>query len=166
MREASRLGIFPSRQRHRPGGAAFRSDRSEGAATAFLRFPEPHKPSRSARIAIKHQGRILFVNPNDVLAVVAQGNYVLLQRESGSYCLRGSISAMAGKLACFGFVRLHRSVVVNRLWVEEIRPHLGGECLVRLKGGKEFTVSRTWRKNLGLLAELWLGNDAFPASAG
>jgi two-component system, LytTR family, response regulator len=142
---------------------AFQRTANDGAAELAEKAPEPHRPphSQTSRIAINKNGTILFINPSDVLTVVVQGNYVLLLRESGSYRLRESIAAMAEKLEPYGFVRIHRSVLVNKSWVEEIRPYLPGQYLLRLKGGKEFTVTRTYKKNLKSLAELWLGNDTF-----
>ena len=119
-------------------------------------------PRQPVRIAIRNQGKILLINPGDVLAVVAQGNYVLLQRESGSYCLRESIAVVAAKLEPYGFVRIHRSALVNRFWVEEIGPLLAGKHVVRLRDGREFTVSQTYIRNLKSLAELWLGSDTLP----
>jgi DNA-binding LytR/AlgR family response regulator len=136
---------------------------ASGAAPRLVRKPARlHGPPdpRSTRIAIKNQGRIQFIDPGEVFAIVAQGNYVLLQREAGAYCLRESISAMAEKMEAYGFVRIHRSALVNRSWVEEVSPHLAGECLLRLRGGREFKVTRTYKRNLKSLAELWLGNDA------
>ncbi len=119
----------------------------------------PVHPKHSERIAIKNQGRIRFVHLNEVFAVIAQGNYVLLQRDAGSYCLRESISLLAGRLEPYGFVRIHRSALVNRYWVEEVSPYLTGEYLLHLRGGRELKVSRSYKKNLRSLAELWLGND-------
>ena len=112
------------------------------------------------RIAIKAKGRILFIDPGDVVAVQAEGNYVLLERESGSYLLRESISTMAEKLKAYGFIRIHRSVLVNSSYVEEIRPYVTGEYGLRVKGGKEYTVTRTYKKNLTSLAELWFAPDS------
>jgi len=106
----------------------------------------------------------MFVDPNDVVAVQAEGNYVLLQqRDSGSYLLRESISAMADKLRPYGFIRIHRSVLVNSSYVEEIQPWLTGEYGLRVKGGKEYTVTRTYKKNLKSLAAYWIGTDTFLA---
>jgi DNA-binding LytR/AlgR family response regulator len=51
----------------------------------------------AVRIAIKNTGRIFLIDPNDVVIVQAQGNYVSLQRRSDSYLLRKSISVMAEK---------------------------------------------------------------------
>ena len=93
--------------------------------------------------------------------VKAEGNYILLQLESTSYMLRESISKMAEKLAPYGFVRIHRSFLVNAAFVQEIRPWPTGEYVLMVQGGKEYTVSRTYRKNLQLLAEAWIGTEGF-----
>ncbi len=77
-----------------------------------------------SRIAIKAKGRILFIDPADVVTVEAQGNYVLLQR---------------------------------------IHPWTTGEYVLRIKGGKEFHVSRTYKKNLHSITPLWFGTDGFRA---
>ena len=116
---------------------------------------------QSARIAIRVKGKTRFISTEGVIVVRAQGNYVLLQCKTGMYPLRVSITALQEKLEPYGFVRIHRSVLVNRAWVEEIQPHLTGHYGLRLRGGKEFQVSRTYKKNLKSLAELWLSNDSF-----
>ena len=82
---------------------------------------------RASRIALKAKGRIIFLDPHDVQAVEAEGNYVLLQRESGSYLARESISEMEETLKPHGFIRIHRSVLVNSAFVEDIRPCASGE---------------------------------------
>ncbi len=54
--------------------------------------------AKPSRIAIKAKGRILFMDPADVVTVEAQGNYVLLRRMSGSDLLRESMCSVAEKL--------------------------------------------------------------------
>jgi two-component system LytT family response regulator len=114
-----------------------------------------------SRIAIKAKGRILFIDPADVVTVEAQGNYVLLRRMSGTDLLRESMSAAEEKLRPYGFVRIHRSVLVNASFVEEIHPWTTGEYVLRIKGGKQFNVSRTYKKNLHSITPLWFGTDGF-----
>ena len=118
---------------------------------------------KSARIAIRAKGRILFIDAGDVIAVEARGNHVLLLRTSSSHMLRESISTMESKLNLHGFVRIHRSVLVNAALVEEIHPSSTGEYVLRVRGGREFTATRTYKKNLGLLAQLWIGIENFAA---
>jgi two-component system LytT family response regulator len=123
------------------------------------RVQEQNQPS--PRVAIKVKGKILFINLSNVVAVQAEGNYVSLQRNGSSYLLRESISAVAEKLESRGFIRIHRSILVNTSFVEEIRPYSTGEYGLRVKGGKEYTVTRTYKKNLKSLAEFWIGAGAF-----
>jgi DNA-binding LytR/AlgR family response regulator len=118
---------------------------------------------KSARIAIKAKGKILFINAADVIAVEAKGNYVLLLQTLSSHMVRESISTMEEKLNLHGFLRIHRSVMVNAALVEEIHPLSTGEYVLRVRGGREFTVTRTYKKNLQLLAQLWIGMEDFLA---
>jgi len=115
----------------------------------------------TSRIAIRAGKKILFIDSADIISVEAEGHYVMLQHKSSGYLLRESISTMAEKLGLFGFVRIHRSSLVNVAFVEEIQPLSTGEYLLRMRGGKRYTVTRTYKKNLHLLAESWIGTDGF-----
>jgi DNA-binding LytR/AlgR family response regulator len=132
------------------------------SGTLSQRQAGEHSPS--LRVAIKVRGKILFIDLEDVEAVRAQGKCVLLQRNDNAYLLRDSISAVAEKLQTCGFVRIHRSVLVNALFVQEIRPLSTGEYCLRVAGGREYTVTRTYKKNLRLLAESWIGTSASMSS--
>ena len=115
----------------------------------------------ASRIAIRAGKKILFIDSADIIAVEAEGHYVLLQHKSSGYLLRESISTMAQKLSLFGFVRIHRSSLVNAAFVEEIQPLSTGEYVLRVRGGKKYTFTRTYKKNLHLLAGSWIGTDGF-----
>ena len=116
--------------------------------------------SKLARIAVKTTQGVLFIDPAELIAVEAAENYILLVLSSGSHLVRGSLSAVAEKLKPYGFVQIHRSVVVNASQVQEIRHRAGGEYLVCTRGGKQYPSSRTYRQNLRMLATLWVGGDS------
>jgi len=144
-------------------GEARETQRRQGATRlmdALAQLQKLPRP-RHSRIAIKANGRILFIDPREVIAVEAEGNYVLLRRSGDSYLLRESISAMAEALRPYGFIRIHRSVLVNASLVEGLKPYPTGEYGLHVKGGREYTVTRTYKKNLKSLAELWIGTETF-----
>jgi len=114
---------------------------------------------QAPRIAFKAKGSILFLDLPDILAVQAEGNYVSLQHRPNSYLVHESLSSMAEKLKPYGFIRIHRSVVVNISAVEKIQPLSTGEYRLRVKGGKEYLVTRTYKHNLRDLAQLWVGSE-------
>lgn len=119
------------------------------------------RPERANRIAIKDKGRVVFVNVAEITSVEANGNYVLLQHKAGSYLLREALGEIAEKLKSHGFIRIHRSVLVNSIFVESIEPGVSTEYVLRTKTGKAYHVSRTYRSNLRGLADFWIGSEAF-----
>jgi len=113
----------------------------------------------AARIAFKAKGSILLLDLADISAVQAEGNYVSLRHRTNPYLVHESLSSMAEKLKPYGFIRIHRSVVVNISAVEEIQPLPTGGYSLRVKGGKEYLVTRTYKHNLRDLAQLWVGSE-------
>ena len=87
-----------------------------------LRQFELIEKRQAPRIAFKAKGSILLLDLADILAVQAEGNYVSLQHRPDPYLVHESLSSMAEKLKPYGFIRIHRSVVVNISAVEEIQP--------------------------------------------
>jgi DNA-binding LytR/AlgR family response regulator len=110
------------------------------------------------RIAFKANGSIVLLDLADILAVQAEGNYVSLRPRTNPYLVHESLTSMAEKLKPYGFIRIHRSVVVNISAVEKIQPLATGEYRLRVKGGKEYLVTRTYKHNLRDLAQLWVGS--------
>jgi DNA-binding LytR/AlgR family response regulator len=132
-----------------------------GAAnlTLVLRQLEVIAKRQTPRIAFKAKGSILLLDLADILAVQAEGNYVSLRHQRKPYLVRESLSSMAEKLKPYGFIRIHRSVIVNISVVEEIQPLPTGEYRLRVKGGKEYLVTRKYKHNLRDLAQLWVGSE-------
>jgi DNA-binding LytR/AlgR family response regulator len=124
-----------------------------------LRQLEAIAKRRAPRIAFKAKGSILLVNLGEIVAVQAEGNYVLLRHRPIPYLVRETLSSMAEKLKPYGFIRIHRSVVVNISAVEEIQPLPTGEYRLRVRGGTEYLVTRTYKHNLRDLAQLWVGSE-------
>jgi len=116
---------------------------------------------QSTRIAIKTKGKFLFLFLADIVAIEAKGNYVLLHHTSSSHILRESISTMERRFSAYGFVRIHRSALVNAASVEEIQPWSTGEYMLRVRSGRDYAVTRTYKHNLHRLAACWLGGDGF-----
>jgi DNA-binding LytR/AlgR family response regulator len=124
----------------------------------LLRQLEILAKRQAPRIAFKAKGSILLLNLADILAVQAEGNYVSLRSRTNSYLVHESLSSIAEKLKPYGFIRIHRSVVVNVSAVEQVQPLPTGEYRLRV-GGKEYLVTRTYKHNLRDLAQLWVGSE-------
>ena len=110
-----------------------------------------------ARIAVKAKGRVLFVDPIDVFVAKAQGNYVALVHKSGSYFVRETMATVEQKLTPLGFVRIHRSILVNTTLVKDLRRDNTGTYVLRTTDGIEHPVGRAYKDNLKAIAKSWLG---------
>jgi DNA-binding LytR/AlgR family response regulator len=118
-----------------------------------------HGLNEVARIAIKAKGRVLFVDAIDVIAAKAEGNYVALLHKSGSYVVRETMSTAQQKLTPSGFVRIHRSTLVNASLVKDLRRDNTGTYVLRTTDGSEYSVGRAYKDNLKVIARSWLGVD-------
>ncbi len=157
------LKPFSDSRIHRALDVAIRRTHAERAAKLIANLPGLQEigQTQPRRMAIKVQNRILFIDPAEIMSVQAEGNYVLLQTANGSHVLRESMHDVEQKLAPFGFVRIHRSAIVNSVFVQEVQPCYTGEYVLKLTNGKEFTVTRTYKKNLRLLVTAGIGMDPF-----
>jgi two-component system LytT family response regulator len=69
------------------------------------------------------------------------------------YKVREKLSTMETRLPERDFVRIHRSVIVNRNRIHELRRSFSGKYLVTLVSGKQVTLSRSHRQQLTALKE-------------
>ena len=141
------------------GRLATSSSTSLPAAEVFEDEPQAksNHVSEVARLAIKAKGRVLFVDPVDLVVAKAQGNYVALVHKSGSYLVRETMATAEQKLTPLGFVRIHRSILVNTTLVKDLRRDNRGTYVLRTTDGSEHPVGRAYKSNLKGIARSWLG---------
>ena len=103
------------------------------------------------RLPIKSSGRILFIDVQSIDYLEAAGNYVVLHADGREYRMRETMNAVEERLSTADFVRIHRSVIVNKARIQELRPWITGEYVVVMSNGKELTLTRSYRDRLSLL---------------
>lgn len=100
------------------------------------------------RIAVELGGVTRFVQRSTVRYVQAQGDYVRLFTESGSHLLRLPLTTLETRWAGAGFVRIHRSTLVNLAHVGQVRQSQGRLTLRLLPDGPELAVARRHAKTV------------------
>jgi DNA-binding LytR/AlgR family response regulator len=98
----------------------------------------------SGRIPLDDGDRTLLVRVADVRCVHANGHTVLARISDRELRFRGSLAECAALLEPFGFLRVHRSYLVNPAHVIEIEPFFSGTYVLRLddQARSEAPVSR------------------------
>ncbi len=101
----------------------------------------------SDRIAVKGDGRVVFVKTSDVDWIEAADNYVSLHAGKESHLLRETMTALEARLPK-QFLRISRSTMVNTERIKELQPLFHGEYAVILRDGTKLTLSRSHRDKL------------------
>jgi len=100
------------------------------------------------RLAIKADGRVLFVRFADIDCIEADDNYAKIHAGSDTHLLRETMNSLEGRLPAKKFLRISRSVIVNVERIKELHPLFHGEYSVLLRNGAKVTLSRSYRDKL------------------
>jgi len=98
------------------------------------------------RFVVKRQGRIVLVPADEVEWIEAAGNYVYIHIGGAQHLIRDTLTHLEQELDPQTFVRIHRSAMVRLGAISELERLGSGDYLVRLHGGKELTLSRSFRR--------------------
>ncbi len=114
--------------------------RLEALVPATPATPAAADPVAEDVIPVELAGRTRFVPQQAVWFAEAQGDYVRLHTDEGSYLVRMPLAALERRWAGSGFIRVHRSTLVSVRHVSELRFD-GGRVMLRV-GTETLPVSR------------------------
>jgi two-component system LytT family response regulator len=100
------------------------------------------------RIAVKSDGRILFLRLADLDWIEAAENDVKLHAGAEEHLLRESMAALEARLPSDRFLRISRSAIVNIDQIRELQPLFHGEYTVVLRNNIRLTLTRGYREKL------------------
>lgn len=96
------------------------------------------------QLLVKQPGRYYFLAAEHVQYAVATGNYVTLHAQGQAHQVRTTLRELERQLDPLLFVRVHRSVVINRRFIKELYPWTHGEYVLTLHDGTHLTSSRSY----------------------
>lgn len=109
---------------------------------------EQQKPYRE-RLVIRDPGRIRLIDVSQINFISGAGNYAEIHLNDGKHILhRETLSTLEEQLDPQEFVRIHRSSIVRRSAITELRPNDKGDYSVILQSGEVLTLSRRNRAKL------------------
>ena len=110
---------------------------SAGSAT-----PAP----RLERLAVKADGRFVFLNFDEIVWVEAADNYVVIHTTAGERLMpRDTLTSIEERLGSQKFTRINRSALVRIDQVKELQPTAQGDYTVLLREGTRIPLSRALR---------------------
>ena len=121
---------------------------------ALLRDIQSLKTEYLQRFVVKKDGRIFFLDANEIEWVSSEGNYVQLHTKGKTHLLRETMDRLECKLNPREFIRIRRSTIVRTDVIKELQSLFNGEYGVVLKDGTQLQSSRRYRKNLDVLLKV------------
>jgi two-component system, LytTR family, response regulator len=97
------------------------------------------------RLAVKGDGRVVFVRTADVDWIEAMDNYVRLHVGRETHLMRETLSHLEQRLNAQSFLRIHRSTIVNVDRIREVQPWFAGDYVLILGDGTKLTTGRRYR---------------------
>jgi two-component system LytT family response regulator len=109
----------------------------KGRAGAAPRAPDI-LPIRQGRDTVR-------IETGSIDWIDAAGDYMCVHAAGETYILRGTMKELEDALDPRRFQRVHRSTIVNLARVRSLRAHMNGEYFLKLDGGHELKLSRSYR---------------------
>ncbi|WP_350292561.1 LytTR family DNA-binding domain-containing protein [uncultured Croceitalea sp.] len=102
---------------------------------------------------LKRNGRILRIRNEDIVSIHAEGNYLALKTIDQKYLYRSTMQKVASQLNNYSFIRIHRSIMVNKRFIHRIAYKGNSEYKIVLKTDDFLMSGRSYKKNVISLLE-------------
>jgi two-component system LytT family response regulator len=118
---------------------------AELRGSGHIESGEPAQPQAPDWLPIRNGRETVRVPMQAIEWVDAAGDYLCIHANGHTHILRATMREMENLLDPRLFQRVHRSTIVNLTRVKSLRAHMNGEYFLRLEGGQELKLSRTYR---------------------
>jgi two-component system LytT family response regulator len=105
----------------------------------------PFRAGQPDRLVLEDAGTTLVFPTREVRWIEASGPYVVIHTDR-EHLVRRSLTSLEDELAARGFVRVHRSALLNLEAVRAVRPLSHGDAVAVLDDGTQVRVSRSRRE--------------------
>jgi two-component system, LytTR family, response regulator len=107
------------------------------------------------QIVVKIDGRHVFLEPDEIDWVEADGKELCLHVGLSTFRVRESMSSLEHRLPAQRFLRVRRSTLVNRSRIREMQPWFQGEYVLILKDGTRVVTGPSYRDAVQALTRKW-----------
>jgi two-component system, LytTR family, response regulator len=100
------------------------------------------------RVIVQRGERLHILRVEDVDWFEAAGNYVKLHVGSETFLVRATLTSFEERLDPERFLRVHRSIIVQKVRIVELEPLLQGDYVLILADGTRLTTGRSYRSRI------------------
>jgi two-component system, LytTR family, response regulator len=109
-------------------------------------FPNRGGQRFSDRICWRIGDRVVLIDLDRITHFYSEDKLTYASTDTGKYIVDYSLTTLEEGLSASGFLRIHRSTLVNLAFVDELHRWFGGRMIARIKGRNqiELTVARSY----------------------
>ena len=100
------------------------------------------------RIAVKADGRVLFIRVSDIDWIEADDDLVRIHAGKAIHAHRSTLTHLEERLPASKFLRVHRSTLVNVDRIREIQPWFQGDWVLILHDGTRLHSGKSYRSKV------------------
>jgi len=122
-------------------------DRTTGSLKKLVNSLE-HSPEYMQRIAVKTRHKVHVIPVDDITYLEAEGDYVMIHSKDGKYLKEKTMKYFESHLEPSKFIRIHRSFIINAIYIDRIEYYDKESYAVRMKDGTSLRASSSGYKTL------------------
>ncbi|MBO0320844.1 LytTR family transcriptional regulator [Muricauda sp. CAU 1633] len=104
------------------------------------------KSEKATQIKVSKKGMQFMLQPKEIVYVETSNNCIVLHTEKGKFVKYQSLRVFQKQVCPTEFKRIHRSYLVNRVFIDHYRKNKNGDGVLFLKNGSALKFSRTYFK--------------------
>ncbi|WP_299062833.1 LytTR family DNA-binding domain-containing protein [uncultured Polaribacter sp.] len=127
---------------------------SEEILTVLKEISSRKEVKKMTSITTKKNDKLIFIKLDEVAFFEADNNYVNINSETGVFLSNESIATLATKLPD-NFLRIHRGIIINKDFVNDIQKYFNSRFIITLKNKKQSSV--TSGRSYNEVIKKWIG---------
>jgi len=100
------------------------------------------------RLPVKTHDKILLVPLNEICFIEADKNYVVLNLKDKTLRMRTTLTEIEQKLKPDLFIRVYKSYIINKSFVQELEPTFNQEYIIKLVTNKKIPTGKAYKENV------------------
>jgi two-component system response regulator AlgR len=110
-----------------------------------VRAERPDMPAWIEEFWVPHRSEVIRIAASDIDWIEAERDYMRLHTGARSFLLHQTISELERRLDPDRFIRIHRSTIVRRDYIDGLKHDGLGAWSARLKDGTELRIGRSYQ---------------------
>jgi len=100
------------------------------------------------RLPVKTQEKILLIPLNEIYFIEADKNYAVINLKDKTHRMRITLTELEQRLNPGLFIRVHKSYIINKTFIQELEPTFNQEYIIKLVTNKKIPTGNSYKEKV------------------